>query len=85
MLHSCDGVPQLTRYTLYSRLTGPGVIHTLRRKVLQQSEQGNGLSVLCFLVWVMRLDDWEKDLSQIRHRCGFSPEADSRCESQRTE
>ena len=51
---------------------------TLRWKAREQRWHWNGLKPVCFRLWVMRFDDWEKAFPQTRHLCGFSPKYISR-------
>lgn len=46
---------------------------TFRWNAFGQSEQVNGLYPVCLRVWVIKLLDWENDLPQTTHLCGFSP------------
>ena len=38
-----------------------------------QIPQANGLYPLCFLIWVIRLEDWLNTFPHTTHLCGFSP------------
>ena len=42
-------------------------------KLLPQRSQLNGLNPVCFLEWVMRLEDWLNALPHTTHLWGFSP------------
>ncbi len=43
-------------------------------KLLPHSSQLNGLNPVCFLEWVMRLEDWLNAFPHTTHLWGFSPE-----------
>lgn len=46
---------------------------TFRWKALPHRSQANGLKPVCFLEWVMRLEDWLKAFPHTVHLWGFSP------------
>lgn len=46
---------------------------TFRWNALPHRSQAKGLNPVCFLEWVMRLEDWLKALPHTVHLCGFSP------------
>ena len=48
-------------------------IFILTWKLLPQRSQLNGLYPVCFLLWVMRFEDWLKAFPQTTHLWGFSP------------
>ena len=43
-------------------------------KALSHIPHSKGLYPVCLRMWVMRLEDWLKDLPHTTHLCGFSPE-----------
>ena len=46
---------------------------TFRWNARPQTSQANGLNPVCFLEWVIKLDDWLNALPHTEHLCGFSP------------
>ena len=51
---------------------------TFRWNRFSQIPHANGLYPLCFLIWVIKLDDWLKTFPHTTHLWGFSPRIKNR-------
>ena len=79
----CYSVNEKSRYTVIYLVLTLWVVSVWRLRstffwnASSHRSHANGFTPACFLIWVIRFDDWLNAFEQTRHWCGFSPEIEN--------